>query len=145
MRRFLAAGLLVAMVAWPVAMGASVIEQGRHHAVWTSAVYLLASVICHQRPERSFSTSGVQWPVCARCSGLYIAAPFGALLALVAGRAAGDGTRTRLLLVLLGLPTLITFLIEAAGIAHVGNLGRALAAGPLGAAIGWLLIRAAHE
>jgi uncharacterized membrane protein len=133
------------MVAWPVAMSASVIERGRHHAVWTSAVYLLASAICHQRPERSFSTSGVQWPVCARCSGLYIAAPFGALFALAGGRAATDRTRTRVVVMLLGLPTVITFLIEVAGIAPVPNLVRAAAAVPLGAAIGWLLIRATHE
>ena len=133
------------MVAWPVAMGASVVEREQNHAVWTSAVYLLASAICHQRPERSFWTSGVRWPVCARCSGLYIAAPLGALFALAGGRVATDRTRTRVVVVLLGLPTLITFLIEAAGIAHVPNLARAVAAVPLGAAIGWLLIRAAHE
>jgi len=145
MRRFLAVALLLAMVAWPAAMAASVIERGRTHAVWTSAVYLLASAICHQRPERSFSTSGVQWPVCARCSGLYIAAPFGALFALAGGRAEADRTRTRVGVLLLSLPTLITFLIEFAGIAHVANLARAAAALPLGAAIGWLLIRAAHE
>src|SRR5437660_11866587 len=31
------------------------------------AVYVSASAICHQRPERSFDVLGVQMPVCARC------------------------------------------------------------------------------
>ena len=34
-------------------------------------VYQLGSLICHQRPERSFHLAGVQMPVCARCFGLY--------------------------------------------------------------------------
>ncbi len=29
--------------------------------------------ICHRRPERSFFIKGHQFPVCARCTGLYIA------------------------------------------------------------------------
>jgi hypothetical protein len=34
------------------------------------ASYQLGSVICHQRPERSFSVSSVPLPVCARGTGI---------------------------------------------------------------------------
>ncbi|MGB0525559.1 MAG: DUF2085 domain-containing protein [Flammeovirgaceae bacterium] len=29
-------------------------------------------VMCHQKPERSFFWKGKQFPVCARCTGMYI-------------------------------------------------------------------------
>lgn len=29
-------------------------------------------VICHQKPERSFFWKGKQFPVCARCTGIYL-------------------------------------------------------------------------
>lgn len=28
--------------------------------------------ICHRKPERSFHIKGYQFPVCARCTGLYL-------------------------------------------------------------------------
>jgi uncharacterized membrane protein len=43
--------------------------------------YAAASLLCHQRPERSFFLWGVQLPVCARCAGIYA----GAACAAVAG------------------------------------------------------------
>lgn len=33
----------------------------------------LANIICHRKPERSFFIRGHQFPVCARCTGFYIA------------------------------------------------------------------------
>lgn len=32
----------------------------------------ISKYICHRRPERSFFIKGHQFPVCARCTGLYI-------------------------------------------------------------------------
>ncbi|MDP3718160.1 MAG: DUF2085 domain-containing protein [Acidobacteriota bacterium] len=39
--------------------------------------YLAGSVVCHQLPERSFFTAGMQWPVCARCAGIYLGVAVG--------------------------------------------------------------------
>lgn len=62
-------------------------QQGREDApAWVVTLYAAASRICHQRPERSFFRGAVQWPVCGRCAGLYLAAPFGAVLALGSAR-----------------------------------------------------------
>lgn len=34
----------------------------------------LKNIFCHRRPERSFFFRGHQFPVCARCTGIYFAA-----------------------------------------------------------------------
>ena len=33
----------------------------------------IPNIICHRKPERSFFIKGHQFPVCARCTGFYIA------------------------------------------------------------------------
>ena len=38
---------------------------------------------CHQMPERSFFINGYQFPVCARCTGVYIGALFAVVLFFV--------------------------------------------------------------
>ncbi len=102
-------------------------------------VYALASVICHQRPERSFRMSGVQVPVCARCEGLYLAAPFGILWLSVLRRryqAAIASRRTwqRIIIVALVL-TLMTLVWEWMTGAMTSGVVRAVAGGVLGAAV----------
>jgi len=44
-------------------------------------IFAVGSLICHQRPDRSFFVDGHQLPVCARCTGLYLS---GAIVAAVA-------------------------------------------------------------
>src|SRR5690349_13151093 len=85
--------LTTAAIAWPLVAGAALwqralssspSEAGRpavSEPAWASLVYAAAGRVCHQRPERSFHTHDVAWPVCARCTGLYLAAPFAALFA----------------------------------------------------------------
>jgi len=72
--------LVAAAIVWPLAAGGAVWHRASHPddrpALGAAVVYLAGGRICHQRPERSFATRDVQWPVCARCSGLYLAAPF---------------------------------------------------------------------
>lgn len=139
-----ALALALAALLWPVVLAAAVdVQQHGTRPEWTGVVYLIGSAICHQRPERSFHTAGVQWPVCARCLGLYVSAPIGALLGLI-------GLRSRRplrapspvwLLAWTALPTAGTLALEWGGLMQPGNAGRALAALPLGAAIGFVLVR----
>jgi hypothetical protein len=51
----------------------------------TGLLYALGAAVCHQRPDRSFHWVGVQLPVCARCTGVYIGAAVGALAWLLLG------------------------------------------------------------
>jgi len=43
-------------------------------------------VMCHQLPERSLFLFGVQYPICARCIGIYLGSSVGGLLAFFYGR-----------------------------------------------------------
>lgn len=110
-----------------------------HLAAIGAAIYAAGGFICHQRPERSFHLAGVQMPVCARCTGLYLSAAIGAPLALAAAAIRIGGVST---LVVVALPTAITWTAEMLGLAHPSNMARALAALPLGFAAAWLVIGA---
>ena len=134
--------LVAAAVATPVLLGAALISRASDaHHVWADVVYLMAGRVCHQRPDRSFVTSGVQWPVCGRCAGLYLAAPFGAMAAIAVRRPRLPAFRWWLALA--ALPTAASWAIEWFGRVPVTNLERALFALPLGGALAYLLVRAA--
>jgi uncharacterized membrane protein len=112
-------------------------------AVWPAFVYQAAGLVCHQRPERSFHLAGLQLPVCARCFGLYASGAAGALAAWLTG--ATVLTRRlerspRVPLALAAAPTALTVAGEWLGLVQPGNVGRALAAIPLGLLGGWLFV-----
>lgn len=46
----------------------------------------IGHAVCHQLPERSFTVLGHQFPLCARCTGMYIGAFLGLLVQLSAQR-----------------------------------------------------------
>jgi len=126
----------LALVAAPAAIGSShpsVARMGR-------LVYMAGSVVCHQRPERSFAIFGHTLPVCARCTGLYISALIGGVLALVLAPRRIDRNEARWLLAIAALPTAVTWLAEVAGLAHPSNVVRAVAAVSLGAVAAWLVV-----
>jgi hypothetical protein len=106
-----------------------------------AATYLTGAMVCHQRADRSFHSHGVQWPVCERCSGLYLSAAIGVVFArLFRGNrppASLDGWRT--LLLASAVPTAATLLLEWWNPSWSSGLVRALAAAPLGAVAGALL------
>ncbi|CAN5588268.1 hypothetical protein BH23ACI1_BH23ACI1_22910 [soil metagenome] len=144
MPRALALLLTAAAITWTVVLFAApaAIERGGPGAAMGAVpIYASASRICHQQPERSFTFDGVQLPVCARCSGLYISGAVGALLAWVPRRRR-EGVHDRRLLVICALPTALTWGLEFGGVASFTNAARALAAVPLGAAAGWVFVRA---
>jgi len=134
--------LVAAAVLWPLMLAtATWLRMTVDHRAWADLIYVAASRICHQRPDRSFQTAGVQWPVCARCAGLYAAAPFGALAAWwLRPRAARD---RKWWLAIAAAPTAATIVAEwLLGVA-VTNSARGVAALSLGAALAYVLVRVA--
>jgi uncharacterized membrane protein len=103
-------------------------------------VYGAGGIVCHQRPERSFHVHGRPFAVCARCTGLYVSALAGGLLALSLGAASISSSRARVRLGAAALPTVITVGLELAGVAFPSNTIRMLSALPLGAAAAWLVV-----
>jgi uncharacterized membrane protein len=114
-----------------------------------ASAYLAGSLLCHQRPERSFHAGASQAPVCARCSGLYWSGTVGLLLAAMSvlthgrERAAAHwrthGRHLRWWLVAAATPTAITILAEWTGLWSPANDVRAMAAAPLGLVAGLLV------
>lgn len=105
------------------------------------------ALICHQRPERSLSTCAVRWPVCARCSGLYLGAGAMAWLSmLVPWRVRRSDAWWRRALVAAAVPSVALWLAEAAALAPIGNVARLLGALPLGViGAAWLRAVAAGD
>jgi uncharacterized membrane protein len=111
-------------------------------------VYGAGSVVCHQLPARSFHAWDAQWPVCARCTGIYIGAAVTAATYVVSGfsRAnvvsAGTVTswRARVLLAVAALPTALTLVYEWTTGITPSNTMRALAGAPIGAAVAFVVV-----
>lgn len=84
----------------------------------------------------------VPLPVCARCSGLYggaAVAALGVLWTVISGLHRPLSHRAARTLVLgAAVPTVASFVAEFRGVVDPGNLGRALAELPLGAAVAWM-------
>jgi uncharacterized membrane protein len=98
----------------------------------TSALaYAFGSLICHQRPERSFHIGAAQLPVCARCFGIYA----GAAIGLVVRGPTPTIPGLRIAIVAAAIPTLITWGTEAIGLWSPANMTRFVAALPLGAVV----------
>ncbi len=148
--RQLAPALLTALaVIWLAALWLAPIamSRGRFPAI-DLVVYGAGSLICHQRPERSFHLAGVQMPVCARCLGLYVAGTIGAVVAWT-GAWAGASARwparfaaagARKAFALAATPIAISLALEWLGLIQTSNVARLLTALPLGLAAGWILI-----
>jgi uncharacterized membrane protein len=141
--------IVAASVAWASAIVVTVVAASSSLELFsgmTPLVHRLAALICHQRPERSFATSGVPWPVCARCAGLYAGACLGSLLSLTLPRPASWDRfvqSTRRFLPIAATPTVVTLLAEWMSGVMPGNLIRAVSAIPLGAALVIVLVVAA--
>jgi uncharacterized membrane protein len=119
---FLASIWIVLLAAAPVSgLGASV----------SGLTYAFGSLMCHQRPERSFYIDAAQLPVCARCFGLYAGAALGVLVRGLTPTAPG----LRTIVLTAAVPTAITWTSEVLGLWSPTNLTRFVAALPLGAAV----------
>jgi len=49
----------------------------------------IGASVCHQIPSHSFSAGSVQFPVCARCAGLYLGSFIGLVYAFISGKKKG--------------------------------------------------------
>jgi uncharacterized membrane protein len=108
-------------------------------ALASAFVYAGASHVCHQKPERSFHLSGVTMPVCARCTGLYVAGVLGACLAWAG--AASAPRRMRAVMLTSAAPMAVTVVLEWVGLWQPANLTRAIVSVPPGVAAGWIVVR----
>ena len=105
-----------------------------------TVMYAVCSVICHQLPDRSFHLAGFQFPVCARCLGIYTGAALAAVVHVLDGRRTRSG-RWRLLsapaaravFVVSAIPTLVTVGLESSGLWSGTNTVRSIAGIVLGA------------
>ena len=139
-----AMALLLASLIWAGALVAAPQIVGRvseDAPVLRSAVvvYALSSFICHQRPERSFRLSGVQMPVCARCAGLYLAAPLGIAGLLVMRqryrRTIASREKWQRIIIGASMLSLLTLAWEWMTGEMTSGVVRAIAGGVLGAAV----------
>ena len=144
----LRAAFVLSSIAWALVLPLTpfLVTHGHGSALDTLAVfasYGIGHLICHQRPERSFHLWTAQLPVCARCTGIYVgAAMASALAAVTIGPATWPPSRARGLFAVAALPTLATLLYEwTTGVAP-GNVIRAAAGMPLGAAVAWVVVAA---
>ena len=143
----LARVLAGAAIAWPLVAGAALWQraQSTTEPAWTTLVYAAAGRVCHQRPERSFHTHDVAWPVCARCTGLYLAAPFASIVAFRRRSLTAARFQPLRLCAMAAIPTALTLLWEWGGLGTPSNLVRFATALPLGAAVAFILITTATE
>lgn len=148
-------GLLTGL--WAVMLVATPYLLGHSHARGAGAVaaavtYVVGGVLCHQQPTRSFHLWDTQMPVCARCSGLYMLAPLGVVLALGSGgrrsgsRTPAAGSRgswpipvLRVALLVAAVPTLVTVGAELMGFSQPANVVRGVSAIPLGISVTWVV------
>lgn len=146
--RFARAGLPVALglasVVWLVAIFAAPYvarraAPGSAAAVLAVGTYLVGSVICHQQARRSFHLDGVQLPVCARCTGIYLAAPFGACFAWLFRRRRSELAQWRGPLILAALPTAVTVVLEWVSGTMIPGPIRFAAGVPIGFVVMWYL------
>jgi uncharacterized membrane protein len=136
--------LPAAAVVWALLVVAAPMEDGVPNVfgiprLVAASAYAAGSLICHQRPERSFHSGGVQWPVCARCSGLYLSAALGVAWAFGSRVRPVPFSAWRNILVLAAIPTMATVALEWWDPRWSSVLVRAAAAAPLGAAVGALV------
>jgi uncharacterized membrane protein len=143
-QRALAAILTIGAISWSAALFLapySLTGGSPRLASAAATIYRAAGLICHQRPERSFQLAGVQQPVCARCTGLYVSGAVGALAAWLVSRRPRIPRRTRVVIVAAAIPTALSVALEFSGLLHSSNTLRTISALPLGAAAGWIFIQ----
>src|SRR5437762_5587937 len=76
---------LAAAIGWAIALPFATFVASRPHVssgpyLFALSVYLTGRTICHRLAGRLFALWGLHMPVCARCSGIFLAVVFVALI-----------------------------------------------------------------
>lgn len=142
--------LWVAAVAWAptgaarlaLASGpASTSVGARTSRVALAGIYAVGARVCHQRADRSFHRHGVQFPVCARCTAIYLSLGVGVLLGWWRRPSRlPRPDRSRWAIAAAVVPIAVSLAVEWSGLAEPGNVGRAVSALPIGVYLGRLAI-----
>jgi hypothetical protein len=151
----LRSALIVLAVVWAVMVPMASFAASRSTSLFSSAgfafalvVYRIGSLICHQRPERSFSLFGAQLPVCARCTGIYAGAALMAIIGSLRTRFAAPRPNpvgsavpptARRVLLIACLPTAATLLYEWTTGQTPGPWMRAASGALIGVAVAWIV------
>jgi Predicted membrane protein (DUF2085) len=148
-------GAVLWAVALPLAAAAAATPGGTAGAYGAAALaYAMGSLICHQQAGRSFHLWGVQLPVCARCTGIYVGAALAAIalggsqtgaLSAVPGRRFLDHDRQRAALVVSAVPIAVTLVFEWTSGITPSNAIRALSGLPLGAVVASVVLAACRS
>ena len=133
----LAAALTVVSLLWTVLVVAAPAAATPARSPLLSALtYHAGSLICHQRPDRSFHLDGRRFAVCARCTGLYAGGALGLLLAAVGLRRRWSAAATRIALAAALMPIAATVGLEWLGLLQTSNLARFATGFPAGLVAG---------
>ncbi|HUQ89684.1 MAG TPA: DUF2085 domain-containing protein [Vicinamibacterales bacterium] len=114
-------------------------------------IFAVGSVICHQRPERSFFVNGHQLPVCARCTGLYLGGALGLLVWMGVKIARGwrpmnwDPRLAARLIAVAAIPTALSVATGTLAVWDGSNVTRAVLAIPLGLSAGAIVAAVATK
>jgi uncharacterized membrane protein len=146
---------LAASMAWAAMIPLAAFAASRPHGpslgyAFALGAYAIGHVICHQLPARSFQLWGAVFPVCARCTGIYLGAAIVSALVWTWPRTPMNtsrlsilhkdpAARARQLLLAAIAPTAITLIYEWTTGITPAHWIRALAGLPLGAAVAWLI------
>jgi uncharacterized membrane protein len=132
----IAPAVALASVAWLALLFVTPIAP----ASLATLMYAVGSVLCHQIPERSFHLAGFQFPVCARCLGIYAGAAAAASIHVFGILATGSARwrvlsrqAARWVFVIAALPTLVTVGLEWTSVWTGTNIVRSIAGVALGA------------
>ena len=153
---------VVAAPAWVAMLPLAAYAATRTHAAaltqaFAFVAYSVGSLVCHQKPERSFHLWAAQLPVCARCTGIYVGAAVAAVVAQTfkaaslvaqpfraatqAGLKACATVSPRTTLIVAAIPTIVTLVFEWTTGVTPSNAVRFAAGVPLGLVVSWLVLQ----
>jgi uncharacterized membrane protein len=120
--------------------------QGGAASAFAFLIYSVASVVCHQRPDRSFHLAALPLPVCARCAGIYAGAAVVALWALLGHRySCRSSKHARAWLAAAAAPVALSLLYEW-GTGHApSNIIRAATGLLVGSVAGAIVLALMHD